>query len=571
MMSLRRDTLLRAHSLPDAKKSQQSQHKKSSSRNSLSSSTKTMCSSTTTSCSSHNSLSSSTKTMCSSTTTSCDCVVDVVESQIESGEDNKKTRRRSIFSIPSFAPLRLRSGGGFASTKKSRSLEGSPDAPVTRKKEESSKTAGGGSPKKSFFFNHSFSKNFRIEKAIRSSREFSFRSPKRSIDGCDGTGCEKHHSSPSVATVGKQNGSEVVMMVSANEVVNKSSISEQTLTSCSSVHKLPSLSHKDIMATVRKSVDLTSVITKHCLGGSHASLCLSSPNEEDGRRSSAGSLCSSHRNSSTCSSKNLGEGSPDCPNSSRKSLHDNDQECFHICDSNGFACCKNGYDSNCSPDLVRVVCQGGKTEAGKPSRNMSLPIRAQHAFCDSTSNCSKTENNINDIITASKSCNNNNDNNSRQFVQMRSLSSDSTLNSYNSRATTPRKFKVYQPKTDMSYQDYVQLLYGGLSDNNNNSSVEKEDESENNNNNILFVPLHSGFYSADNTPCPSLNTTPIGSPSLVNPPSTPTGHKKHKLFSFVTSPKYRKSPSTSPKKSPLKSSLLSPKKSLKSYYDPGSF
>ena len=552
MMSLRRDTLLRAYSLPDAKKSQQSQHKKSSSRNSLS---------------------SSTKTMCSSTTTSCDCVVEVVESQIESGEDNKKTRRRSIFSIPSFAPLRLRSGGGFASTRKSRSLEGSPDAPVTRKKEESSKTAGGGSPKKSFFFNHSFSKNFRSEKATRSSREFSFRSPKRSIDGCDGTGCEKHHSSLSVATVGKQNGGEaVVMMVSANELVNKSSISEQTLTSCSSVHKLPSLSHNDIMATVRKSVDLTSVITKHCLGGSHASLCLSSPNKEDGRRSSAGSLCSSYRNSLTCSSKNSGEGSPDCPNSSRKSLHDNDQECFHICGSNGSACCKDSFDSNCSPDLVRVVCQGGKTEAGKPSRNMSLPIRAQHAFCDSTSNCSKTENNINDIITASKCCNNNNnnDNNSRQFVQMRSLSSDSTLNSYNSRATTPRKFKVYQPKTDMSYQDYVQLLYGSLSDNNNNSNVEKEDESENNNNNILFVPLHSGFYSADNTPCPSVNTTPIGSPSLVDPPSTPTGHKKHKLFSFVTSPKYRKSPSTSPKKSPLKSSLLSPKKSLKSHYDPGS-
>ena len=173
-MSLRRDTLLRAHSLPDAKKSPQltrrrqnhHRHTKStsvsastspesttSSRHSLTSSTSSSRHSLTsatsssrqsltssTSSSRHSLTSSSTKTLCSSspaspskTSSSCDCVADNVvgdvvgRQRVESGsvesvtsrnnrskhDNGKKTRRRSIFSIPSFRPLRRLSGAGF--------------------------------------------------------------------------------------------------------------------------------------------------------------------------------------------------------------------------------------------------------------------------------------------------------------------------------------------------------------------------------------------------------------------------------------------------------------------------
>ena len=829
-MSLRRDTLLRAHSLPDAKKSPQltrrhrnhHRHTKStsvpastspesmtSSRHSLTSSTSSSRHSLTsaTSSSRHSLTSSSTKTLCSSspaspskTSSSCDCVAvnvvgDVDERQrMESGsvesvtsrdnrskhDNGKKTRRRSIFSIPSFRPLRRLSGTGFInSTKKSRSLEASPDAtaaPVSRRNKEESE-----SPKKSFFFSHSLSlrnndsgsSNNRGDKdkvRTRSSRDVSYRSPKNSIAGCSDNPSSdsqqnRHRCSVTstndpvaiVETTSIKNGSEA--MVSASELVTKSGISEQKSLACCSItqkqKELPTLTHDDIMARARKSLDLSSsppiATEEHCLTGSHGSMtpCPSpsskNNNNKDGRRSSAGSQCSSPRNSLECRRSNPIKD--DCVNSgdgcslersspvlSKKDLdgkkpssHEDFEEgsivrssalsgkaadgktadsCFnkdfeegiivrssalsrkdvdgktpHSCCRRDFeegslvrssalpgkndgankitdscgktssdddqnhtlecnnsnntsrisistnncdtttVCCSQSSDSEhshrtnlpepqepgdaslshtktspSSPELQKSQ-QDQRPEArgSKPSRNLSLPIRAQHAFyrgpdatapafhqlCDPvatapaalTRSCNRTENNKD--IDAKK-----------VFVQMRSLSEthQNSRNSYNNnhnhrnsstRSTTPRKFKVYQPKMEMSYQDYVQLLYGSLPDNNNNNDDNdgtSDDESSNDNDSVLFVPLHSGIYSVDSTPCPSLDTTPCGSPSLVDSaPNTPTGghSKKHKLFSFVTSsPKYRKSPSTSPKKSPLKS--LSPRKSSKSYYDPGS-
>ena len=208
-----------------------------------------------------------------------------------------------------------------------------------RNKEES------GSPKKSFFFSHSLSlrnntsnsSNNRGDKdkvRTRSSRDVSYRSPKNSIAECSDNASSdsqqnRHRCSvtdtndpvaivaaTSVGVVDKLNGSEA--MVSASELVTKSGISEQKSLACCSINQkqkeLPTLTHEDIMARARKSLDLSSsppIATKeHCLTGSHGSMtsCPSpsskNNNNKDGRRSSAGSQCSSPRSSLECCRSN---------------------------------------------------------------------------------------------------------------------------------------------------------------------------------------------------------------------------------------------------------------------------
>ena len=198
------------------------------------------------------------------------------------------------------------------------------------------------------------------------------------------------------------------------------------------------------------------------------------------------------------------------------------------------------HKNNCSYESCpETDKQDGSDEIFKLSRNFSLPIRVQHKF--TTSNASTPS----PKTTRKTNYNENNENK----IQLRSYSE-----SYSS-ARTPRKFKVYQAKFDsMSNQDYVQLLYGTLP---------RDESDQNNNADVVFVPLSSAIFSTDTTPIPSTETTPMGSP--LDSPGTP--NKRHKLFGF-SSPKYRKSPATSPKKSPLKT--VSPRKSsTKSYYDPG--
>jgi len=419
-MSLRKDTLLRAHSLPDPKQVQPRHQLANSGSNK--------------------------EANRSSPKNPFICDEDL----------QKKLRRRSVFSIPVFSPFRR------SSSKKSRSLEGSPNIPAWKGKT---------------------SKPSPLCENYTTRNDFS-QSPKYTPYVC-GLGSEQ------VINM-TQNDAELI--ASSKKCISKSGLRGS--------QKLASMTHEDLMEHVRSS-------------------SMDFP-ESPAKFGSDQHQCSANNNN-----PKLDQGSEQ--SSPRTSKKDN---------SMPPSCC---YGS--SPDTLEKNDSEEASDVGL-YRNLSLPIRVQHAFTSSSSPSAVR------TFDGSK-------------IPWRSLSDG---------CRTPRKFKVYHPKTDtMTHQEYIRSLSAYLprdlphdTNNNNNSNVNSRISVDNSD--IVFVPLNSAFYSAESTPAQSAESTPLGSP--LESPSTPSKQRHHhKLFVF-SSPKYRqKSPSTSPKKSPSKS--VSPRKSKASYYDPG--
>ena len=419
-MSLRKDTLLRAHSLPDPKYVQTR----------------------------HQELNNGSNKECNRPKKTFIC---------DEGTE-KKLRRRSVFSIPVFSPFRR------SSSKKSRSLEGSPDAPVWK------------------------GKNWKPSPLC-----------------ANNTACNDISQSPKHApyVCGLGGGDQVInmtqndaeLMVSANKLISKSNehvFSDRNKTVLHEYQKLASMTHEDLMEHVRSSgMDFPD---------------------------SQASLGSDQRQCGTDSSLDL-DSAQSSPRNFKK-------------------------DNSMSPSYFEYSPETrGESDSEANSdiglhRNLSLPIRVQHAFTSSSPSAIRK-------FDGSK-------------IPWRSLSDG---------CRTPRKFKVYHPKTDnMTHQEYIRSLSAYLPrDTNNNPDNSSNSRISHDSGDIVFVPLNSAFYSAESTPIQSAESTPLDSP--LDSPSTPSKHRHHyKLFGF-SSPKYRKSPSTSPKKSPTKS--VSPRKSKASYYDPG--
>lgn len=390
-------------------------------------------------------------------------------------------RRRSLFAIPFFSPLRRRS---FMTSKKSYSCESSPNFPQQTPPKKNT-----GSPR------------------LNSCQQIT-----KGGDDMEVCGTPKHPSYTDCdgeAYINMTTGNDAELMVSADEFIARSGLSERKKTN-SKLDKKSTLPHNELMRSVQRDTraednDMKAVV---CTDIDKAL----QQNNECNRNEAE---------SSRMSPCGVEEDDPLDSSSSSLSTENASQTCLDVSDNNREVCKENReISSMLDPNVTSHFAPSpGSTRAHNHSN--SSP---RHHLVRSYSESAKR---------------------GPRKHAFKAIASSVIANA------SQQKNCQFCSQISDSTEDYVHALYGDLKCQQCARCTGKDL-----NNNGLYLPLNTCGTTADS--CSS-----IASADAVLSYSPNSSMKRNKLFGFSSSPKHRKSPSVSPKKSPSKTS--SPRRSRSAY------